>query len=616
MYCDFNKYSESEIAEFINYSFKTAHHISEREYYENIKTLYYDVLIKAEKKVDDMEYPVLKASLYMEFSKNGNRDNFQKEYFKRRNALVIYTILEAIDNDGKRMEKIIDFLWMILEERTWCLPAHVYLIPGADALGSVDTAAIDLFAAETACTISYVQTILKDRFDDVSLNINKLVDRVLNERIFNDYLEKDDYWWMGFKGDKVNNWNPWINSNVLSACANSCSDSKKKAAIIKKAANSLENYYNCMPFDGACDEGVGYWFYAGLAMLESFWCLSEMTNGKFYMFNDEKTVNVAFYIVNAYIGKDRTVNFSDCSNVQYIQACSIYKFGKILNNEELCGFARFAYDSFKRTIPENLYEKVIRITDIFDYTTQIENESLKYIPKENVYLESVNFAVMRESDIHGLFLGAKGGHNGESHNHNDVGNFIVFKSLTPFVIDSGNMVYTKDTFSEKRYNIWTNSSQFHNLPMIGGCNQLPGQQYNCSDLSYKVLEHSTVFSLNIKNAYENRDDIHKWKRTFTLDRKKHLIKIEEDFEFKSEMDFSLNFLFAVKPEVSSDGIILRNNKDTLIINIDTNDFDNEIFLIHTGEDNNLRRSWGDNIYRLVLSSRTKKLNGKINYEIR
>ena len=51
MYCDFNKYSESEIAEFINYSFKTAHHISEREYYENIKTLYYDVLIKAEKKL-------------------------------------------------------------------------------------------------------------------------------------------------------------------------------------------------------------------------------------------------------------------------------------------------------------------------------------------------------------------------------------------------------------------------------------------------------------------------------------------------------------------------------------------------------------------------------------
>ena len=51
----------------------------------------------------------------------------------------------------------------------------------------------------------------------------------------------------------------------------------------------------------------------------------------------------------------------------------------------------------------------------------------------------------------GLTLAAKGGHNGESHNHNDVGSFIVAVDGVPAVADAGRPTYTAQTFGPDRY---------------------------------------------------------------------------------------------------------------------------------------------------------------------
>ena len=51
----------------------------------------------------------------------------------------------------------------------------------------------------------------------------------------------------------------------------------------------------------------------------------------------------------------------------------------------------------------------------------------------------------------GLFMAAKGGCNGEFHNHNDVGTFIIYKNGERFICDSGNKTYNALTFSDKRY---------------------------------------------------------------------------------------------------------------------------------------------------------------------
>lgn len=50
------------------------------------------------------------------------------------------------------------------------------------------------------------------------------------------------------------------------------------------------------------------------------------------------------------------------------------------------------------------------------------------------------------------FVAAKGGNNAESHNHNDIGNFIVYHNNQPVVIDLGRDTYTSKSFSNQRLN--------------------------------------------------------------------------------------------------------------------------------------------------------------------
>ncbi|MCG8499689.1 MAG: heparinase II/III-family protein, partial [Firmicutes bacterium] len=63
----------------------------------------------------------------------------------------------------------------------------------------------------------------------------------------------------------------------------------------------------------------------------------------------------------------------------------------------------------------------------------------------------------------GFFFAAKGGYNDKSHNHNDVGNFVLYYNGYPVFIDVGVGTYTAKTFSNKRYEIWTMQSEYHNL---------------------------------------------------------------------------------------------------------------------------------------------------------
>ena len=82
----------------------------------------------------------------------------------------------------------------------------------------------------------------------------------------------------------------------------------------------------------------------------------------------------------------------------------------------------------------------------------------------------------------GFYLAAKGGHNAESHNHNDVGNFIVYADGRPVLIDAGVGTYTAKTFSPQRYEIWTMQSAYHNLPTINGFLQKDGRQFRAENV--------------------------------------------------------------------------------------------------------------------------------------
>ena len=131
------------------------------------------------------------------------------------------------------------------------------------------------------------------------------------------------------------------------------------------------------------------------------------------------------------------------------------------------------FQSFNRTLNE-VFRPIPQPTDDVAYPLPLQS-----------WLPGIQVLTAREIEgsDQGLFLAAKGGTNGESHNHNDIGSFIVALDGVPVLIDAGVGEYTKQTFSNRRYELWPMVSPYHNLPTVNGHQQQPGVEFAARDVA-------------------------------------------------------------------------------------------------------------------------------------
>lgn len=588
---------------FLNMTMYSDYSIDNREFWEKVKSQKF-IEYTTQNINDFSDFKMLTATMYMRFCRDGNRSEYDNEYHKRRAALVFYILLEAFENQSKYMDRIVDIVWMILDENTWALPAHGYLSREADALPQNYDYSVDLYAAETGSILCFAYAVLKERFNKISNNINTRILREVKERITDMYLLHNDYWWMGLEnGGHLNNWNPWINSNILIVAPFVCTKEENNA-IIFKVMKSLDKYITDYPDDGACDEGASYWFSSSLRFVEAIYFLYKYSAGTVDLRRNPKIKNMFRYIFDLYIGAGRVVSFADSSAWIYNNYGIICEMAEFLEDNKM---KSFSYELMGLKRNNDIYDLKNPLRLLARLKVDTNTDKMKYedVAKRSSYYESIE--VMTESLDNGLFLAAKGGNNAESHNHNDIGNFIIYKNRIPFIIDTGNVSYTKSSFGNERYSIWTNVSQYHNLPTIGKMNQKDGKDYAASDIVYADKK----FSVNIRNAYENRENIKYFVRHFDFSGEN--IKIKDEFQFKNKESVIFNFMCAVKPFLDNDMFVFTNSNETLKMKFEKNIFDIETEEIKHG-DKNLENSWGDVIYRLKMSLKEKCKSGEIYWE--
>jgi hypothetical protein len=161
-----------------------------------------------------------------------------------------------------------------------------------------------------------------------------------------------------------------------------------------------------------------------------------------------------------------------------------------------------------------------------------------------------------EDGLDGLFFSAKGGHNAESHNHNEVGNFILYYHAVPVIIDPGSESYTKITFSEKRYTLWYTQSCYHNVPAINGMDQAPGFEHRAKDVSFSHDGNSTRFSLELAEVYPAEAGIKSYRRDFVF-RKGEGLLLTDTWSFKEGgAPVELNLMCYEKPEIDREQVLL------------------------------------------------------------
>ncbi|HBR28524.1 MAG TPA: heparinase, partial [Firmicutes bacterium] len=215
-----------------------------------------------------------------------------------------------------------------------------------------------------------------------------------------------------------------------------------------------------------------------------------------------------------------------------------------------------------------------------------------------------------------FFLGAKGGHNGENHNHNDVGSCIVFYHGQPLLIDVGVETYTAKTFSPLRYEIWTMGSAYHNLPLINGCEQLPGEEHLATQVQFSRDEKGVQVSFELGKAYPREAGIGEWKRTYGLQREPEPILLIRD-RFRLEYAHSLQLVLMVpeEPRLEQGRWYLSTGAERLKLLYDQTQWALSWELIPI-TDPLLGACWGARIYRLHLTMIEPALAGELTLMLR
>ena len=217
----------------------------------------------------------------------------------------------------------------------------------------------------------------------------------------------------------------------------------------------------------------------------------------------------------------------------------------------------------------------------------------------------------------GLFLSAKGGNNDESHNHNDIGNFIVYADGEPIIIDIGGGTYTAQTFSKQRYELFNCRSAYHNVPLINGCEQHEGKDYMATNVKYKSNEKQSTLTLDISEAYPKEAYVSKWKRTIQLSRGKEVLITEKYKLKKYKQPSEIVLICCGKAQLEgSDKIVINNGKSKGSIYFDDGQLSPTIEKI-IYQDNAILNAWQNkNLYRIRLSLRNESLKGTISYSIK
>jgi hypothetical protein len=206
-----------------------------------------------------------------------------------------------------------------------------------------------------------------------------------------------------------------------------------------------------------------------------------------------------------------------------------------------------------------------------------------------------------------LYLAAQGGHNAESHNHNDVGNFMVYSNGQPAIVDVGVETYTAKTFSAQRYDIWTMQSAYHNCPTIDGAMQSAGRRFAASEVSYRADDAASEFQLNLATAYPKEANLASWHRTLRLLRQRNEIELVDDYALRSPaklVTLTLMTCCAVKPEAA--GTLALG--DAVKVLYDAAAFTPVVEEIRI-EDARLHAAWGDRLYRILLRAENPPQHG-------
>mgnify|MGYP000864739432 CR=1 FL=1 len=547
------------------------------------------------------DWPVVKATDYLEFIRSGDRR--QQVYSACSDALVSLVMGELAEGKGRFLDQIINGVWYYCEQTWWGWSAHLYFQKASYGLPDVNEPTVDLGVGEVTNNLSFTYYLFKDEFDKVHPLISQRLKQEIFRKALDPYFERNDFGYMGFRGGRPNNWNPWVNYNMLTSYLLMETDPERKIARVQKILNSIDKFLNGYSDDGGCDEGPSYWGAAGALLYESLELMEKITGGRFNVFDEPLIRNIGKYFYKVNIHAPYFINFADADATTGGNPSIVYRYGKAINDPVMWKFGAYLARLEKWGEHAPAGKIGVRIRNLM-LLEELKNAEAEEALVADFWFPETEIAGGRDSEgsFRGFFFGAKGGFNNESHNHNDVGSFVLYFDGKPFFIDIGREEYTAKTFSSQRYEIWTMQSGWHNLPVINGMEQKEGNAFLARQTSFRADREKITFSADIATAYLPEAKVRMWTRTYTLNRSKSFT-INEKYELSEIVPgtfTSSNFITPCKVTLPKPGLIrFEGDGFTLFMTYNTGSVRPEIEFREV-TDRGLKRYWPGGVTRIKM----------------
>lgn len=534
------------------------------------------------------EMPAITEELFAIYENTGNRLIYEDVYFKRRKFLAVFglkVILDQWERDerigaseaagtseaigaseeagtneapgvnesvcvkDRNIAKLEEILRDICREECWALPPHVNRKEDKEW-----RICVDLFAAETAQTLSEITFLLKDVLSKET--VETVRQEVLRRVLIPFSVSEAPYgtWEYG-----ESNWCAVCGGSVGSAAIYMLGDKPEELEkLLERICYSLETYYlKSFAEDGTCLEGLGYFTY-GMTYFTGFAAqLYEFTAGKRDLFRREKLAKIAAFQSKCYFQSGKTVSFADGFTDDTFRpglTCYLamkYPKAEIPSMEKAAGLND---DTCYRWM--GLYRNLTWTKEYIDALRQRQVPEAagqeKRMAGGQVVLPDAQWTICQS--VNGAGMAAKGGHNGEPHNHNDVGSFFYLNGEDFLLTDLGCGEYTRDYFSARRYDYLCCRSLGHNVPVIDGKEQSAGKEYGC-DRFETDGQGRTVISF--AGAYGN-PELKSLIRTLEWNRENGTLQVEDCFERTDRLhSIRENLITGWKPEVQGNNIRIR-----------------------------------------------------------
>jgi len=495
------------------------------------------------------EIAELPMDIFNLFKLTGSRKEFEELYFSRRKRLTALGLMAIIQPEKQQyIEGLSQIIEKVCHEYTWCLPAHYD-----------DEASIDLFAAETAFTLAELAELLGDRLpSELLLTMKAEVFR----RVLDPFMKQDNIWWE----QSEHNWASVCGGSIGAAALYYMRDDDRLPSVLQRVAGAMQCYLQGFLQDGACLEGYGYWQYGFGYYVYFADLLYAYTEGKTNLFANDKVKQIALFQQKCFIGGKHVVNFSDSLSTSGIFMGLTHYLHQLYNEVTI------PLKSFRASFTEDHCGRWAPAVRNLLWLQQHEGTAWQ---AASYPLEQAQWLI---STIHQnertISFAAKGGHNDEPHNHNDMGHFLIAINGKSVLLDLGSGLYTKEYFGEGRYNYICTSSAGHSVPIIAGELQSAGVDYYATLLELTAGEQTDKMSLELSSAYK-LEQLSSFIRTFTWDKGNAQLTLSDQFQFADQGEIVTERLIAIsKPyQLEEHCLAIDSDEGSLIITFDGEQLD-------------------------------------------